>query len=65
MPTDLSQRGKLTWYGDADFSTFMRRAFAKGMGITDQDLDKPVIGIANTWSELDHCNSPLLIRAGV
>jgi dihydroxy-acid dehydratase len=59
MPTDLSQRGKLTWYGDADFSTFMRRAFAKGMGLTDADLDKPVIGIANTWSELNHCNSHL------
>ena len=57
--TDLSQRGKLTWYGDADFSTFMRRAFAKGMGLTDTDLDKPVIGIANTWSELNHCNSHL------
>ncbi|MBX3068858.1 MAG: dihydroxy-acid dehydratase [Thermomicrobiales bacterium] len=56
---DLSQRGKLTWYGDADFSTFMRRAFAKGMGLTDQDLEKPVIGIANSWSELNHCNSHL------
>ncbi len=57
--TDLSQRGKLTWYGDADFSTFMRRAFAKGMGLTDEDLEKPVIGIANSWSELNHCNSHL------
>jgi dihydroxy-acid dehydratase len=56
---DLSQRGRLTWYGDADFSTFMRRAFAKGMGLTDADLEKPVIGIANTWSELNHCNSHL------
>ncbi|MGD9713321.1 MAG: IlvD/Edd family dehydratase [Thermomicrobiales bacterium] len=57
--SDLSQRGKLTWYGDADFSTFMRRAFAKGMGLTDADLEKPVIGIANSWSELNHCNSHL------
>ncbi len=56
---DMSQRGKLTWYGDADFSTFMRRAFAKGMGLTDHDLEKPFIGIANSWSELNHCNSHL------
>jgi len=35
---DLSQRGKLTWYGDSDFSTFMRRAFAKGTGLTDADF---------------------------
>ena len=37
-PSDISTRSKLTWYGDADFSTFMRRAFAKGMGLTDEDL---------------------------
>lgn len=57
--SDLSARNQLTWYGDADFSTFMRRAFAKGMGYTDSDLEKPVVGIANTWSELNHCNSHL------
>ena len=51
--------GRLTWYGDAGFSTFMRRAFAKGMGFTDEDLGRPVIGICNTWSELNHCNSHL------
>lgn len=52
-------RGRLTWYGDAGFSTFMRRAFAKGMGFTDEDLGRPIIGICNTWSELNHCNSHL------
>jgi dihydroxy-acid dehydratase len=58
-PEDISTRSKLTWYGDADFSTFMRRAFAKGMGLTDEDLKKPIIGICNSWSELNHCNSHL------
>ena len=58
-PDDISSRSKLTWYGDADFSTFMRRAFAKGMGLTDEDLQKPIIGICNSWSELNHCNSHL------
>ena len=56
---DRTSRNQLIRYGDADFSTFMRRAFAKGMGYTDADLEKPVIGIANTWSELNHCNSHL------
>ena len=58
-PDDIATRSKLTWYGDADFSTFMRRAFAKGMGLTDEDLQKPLIGICNSWSELNHCNSHL------
>ena len=42
----LVDAGRLTWYGDAGFSTFMRRAFAKGMGYTDEDIDRPIIGIA-------------------
>jgi dihydroxy-acid dehydratase len=52
-------QGRLTWYGDPGFSTFMRRAFAKGMGFTDEDMGRPIIGICNTWSELNHCNSHL------
>lgn len=52
-------RGRLTWYGDPGFSTFMRRAFAKGMGFTDEDMARPIIGICNSWSELNHCNSHL------
>ncbi|MDP9472285.1 MAG: dihydroxy-acid dehydratase, partial [Chloroflexota bacterium] len=37
----------------------MRRAFAKGMGFSDEDLGRPVIGICNSWSELNHCNAHL------
>ncbi len=33
-----------------DFS--FNRAVYKSMGFSDRDLDKPMIGIANTWSEL-------------
>ena len=33
-----------------------RRAWLKGSGFTDEDLGKPVIGIANTFSELNHCH---------
>lgn len=58
-PQPMGRRGNVTSYGDAGFSNFMRRAFAKGMGFTDEDLGRPVIGIANSWSELNHCNRSL------
>src|SRR5579859_7882436 len=35
------------------------RAATKSMGFTHADLQRPVIGIAQTWSELNHCNSHL------
>ena len=40
-------RRKLTDYGDPGFSLFLRKAFAKSMGYTEAELDRPVIGIAN------------------
>ena len=33
-----------------------RRAWFKASGFTDADLAKPVIGIAQSWSELNHCH---------
>src|SRR3982750_3276320 len=32
------------------------RAMLKGIGFTDEDLAKPIIGIANTWIETMPCN---------
>jgi len=52
------QRG-LTSYGDLGFSMFIRRAFSKAMGLSNEDLEKPVIGICNTWSELNPCHRHL------
>ncbi len=31
---------------------YMRRAFFKSMGATDEDLEKPLVAIANTWNEI-------------
>ncbi|MBV8625421.1 MAG: dihydroxy-acid dehydratase [Herbaspirillum sp.] len=58
------QRG-LTSYGDQGFSLFLRKAFIKGAGYTDQALDRPVIGIINTGSAYNPChgNMPQLIEA--
>ncbi|MBI3352807.1 MAG: dihydroxy-acid dehydratase [Nitrospirae bacterium] len=32
------------------------RAMLKSVGFTDKDLDRPIIGIANTWTEVGPCN---------
>lgn len=32
------------------------RAYMKGIGFTDDDLRKPTVGIANTWTEAMPCN---------
>jgi dihydroxy-acid dehydratase len=32
------------------------RAMLKGVGFTDQDLSRPIIGVANTWIEIGPCN---------
>lgn len=32
------------------------RAMFKAIGLTDEDLKKPIIGIANTWTEVGPCN---------
>lgn len=32
------------------------RAMLKAIGLTDADLAKPIIGIANTWTEIGPCN---------
>ncbi len=52
-------------YGDAAFSVFLRKAFIKAMGYTDDALDRPIIGIINTASDYNAChrNIPDLIDA--
>ena len=55
----------LTSYGDKGFSIFLRKAFIKGLGYTDEMLDKPIIGITNTYSDYNPChgNVPDLIKS--
>jgi dihydroxy-acid dehydratase len=55
----------LTSYGDSGFSMFLRKAFIKGAGFTDDALARPVIGIANTASGYNPChgNAPQLLEA--
>lgn len=39
------------------------RAMLKGVGFSDEDLKKPIIGIANTWTEIGPCNFHLRLLA--
>jgi dihydroxy-acid dehydratase len=45
-------RQGLATYGDAGFSLFLRKAFIKGAGYSDDALDRPIVGIANTAQRL-------------
>lgn len=46
----------LTNYGDLGFSLFLRKAFIKGAGYSDDALDRPIIGITNTASAFNPCH---------
>lgn len=58
-------RKGLTSYGDPGFSLFLRKAFIKGMGYSDDALDRPIVGIADTYSGYNAChgNVPDLVEA--
>jgi dihydroxy-acid dehydratase len=55
----------LTNYGDADFSLYLRRSFAKSMGYSAELLARPVVGIADSGSGFNNCHRhfPELIDA--
>lgn len=63
QPTGLKKG--LTNYGDIEFSLFLRKAFIKGAGYTDDALSRKIVGIANTGSGFNPChgNAPQLIEA--
>lgn len=73
MATDDRDEGKagggmrdgLVHYGDKDFALFLRTAFIKAMGYSDAALDRPIVGIVNTFSGYNAChrNVPDLIEA--
>ena len=58
-------RKGLTSYGDPGFSLFLRKAFIKAKGYSDDALDRPIVGITNTHSDYNPChgNVPDLIEA--
>jgi len=48
------------WFGRMDLDGFAHRSWLKTEGFSDQMFDgRPVVGIANSWSELTNCNAHL------
>jgi dihydroxy-acid dehydratase len=48
------------WFGRKDLDGFAHRAWTKAEGFSEAMFDgRPVIGIANSWSELTSCNAHL------
>lgn len=63
-------RKGLTSYGDSGFSFFLRTAFIKGAGYTDDALSRPLVGIINTGSGYNPCHGNMTelvaaVRRGV
>src|SRR5712691_7100002 len=60
-------RKGLTSYGDEAFSLFLRKAFIKAKGYSDDALERPIVGITNTFSDFNPChgNVPQLMDAVV
>jgi len=53
MPHDLRHKSRAITEG---YSRAPARAMLKAIGFTDEDLQKPLVGIANTWTETMPCN---------
>jgi len=55
----------LTNYGDRDFARYLRLSMARAMGHSSALLNKPVVGIASTYSEFNNCHRgvPELVTA--
>ena len=62
-PTGIDRN--LTTYGDPTFSRFIRRAFLASQGFDGADLERPVVGIADTSSDYNTCHAhmPALVDA--
>jgi dihydroxy-acid dehydratase len=57
--TDIALRSR-NWFGPKSLDGFMHRSYLKSEGFSDAVFDgRPVIGIANSWSELTNCNAHL------
>lgn len=64
-PSPVGLARGLTNYGDRDFARYLRLSMARSMGYSEALLNKPVVGIASTYSEFNNChrNVPELVAA--
>jgi dihydroxy-acid dehydratase len=50
MPQDMRHRSRKVYDGDERLS---QRTLLKGTGLTDADLSRPLVAIANSWNEIN------------
>ena len=62
-PTGIDRN--LTHYADPGFSRYIRRAFLASAGYDEADLERPIVGIADTSSDYTTCHRamPQLVEA--
>src|SRR5499426_409736 len=59
-PMTAHQLRSRNWFGRNDLDGFVHRSWLKAEGFSDAVFDgRPVVGIANSWSELTNCNAHL------
>ena len=64
MSKTLAELRSRRWFADAGMRGFAHRQRLQQMGMRRQDLmDRPIIGIINTWSDLSPCHAHLRERA--
>ena len=60
MPNEKKQFRSAGWFGRTDKDGFIHRSWMRNQGFPGDVFDgRPVIGICNTWSELNPCNAHL------
>ena len=52
----MTARRGTNFFSEPGVSGFIHRAFTKSMGLSDDELERPIIGICNTFSELNNCH---------
>src|ERR1700761_3083606 len=56
MASDMKPRSREVTEG---FERAPARAMLRAVGMTDEDWDKPQVGVASSWNEVTPCNLPL------
>lgn len=54
--TDPARRRSSAWLDAGGVEGLLRRGYLRTAGLSEEDLTRPVIGIAQTWSELNPCH---------
>ena len=64
MPKTLADLRSRRWFSASDMRAFAHRQRTQQMGLRREDvLNKPIVAIINTWSDLSPCHAHLRERA--